>query len=100
MARKPKPRAPRVLTPEPELIQPEPDLLLTEPGPAPKPRGVSPGLPAGIPEGGLECRHCGCRHFDVVYVERPRIGNYIVRRRECRHCGRRITTREQIVGPG
>ena len=43
---------------------------------------------------GLECRHCGCRHFRVIY-SRPAWGGRIVRRRECRHCGRRMTTWEQ-----
>jgi len=43
---------------------------------------------------GLECRHCGCRHFRVVYT-RPYHGGRIMRRRECRHCGRRMTTWEK-----
>jgi len=46
---------------------------------------------------GLECRSCGCKHFRVVYT-RPYRGGSVVRRRECRHCGRRITTRERVVG--
>ena len=49
--------------------------------------------PIGLPEGGLVCRKCGCRHFGVVYT-RPKIG-HIVRLRECRHCGRRVLTRER-----
>ena len=50
---------------------------------------------AGLPEGGLVCRECGCRHFYVVST-RPGIRDQtVVRRRECRHCGRRITTIEQ-----
>lgn len=42
---------------------------------------------------GLECRHCGCKHFRVVYT-RPTWGNRIIRRRECRQCRRRMTTWE------
>jgi hypothetical protein len=43
---------------------------------------------------GLECRHCGCGHFRVVYT-RQTWGGRIVRRRECRHCGKRMTTWER-----
>lgn len=46
---------------------------------------------------GLECRKCGCRHFEVVYT-RPIARGKILRRRECRHCGRRITTTEKECG--
>ena len=46
---------------------------------------------------GLECRHCGCKHFRVIYT-RPAWGGRIMRRRECRHCGRRVTTWERIIG--
>jgi DNA-directed RNA polymerase subunit RPC12/RpoP len=46
---------------------------------------------------GLVCRHCGCRHFRVIYT-RPAYGGHIMRRRECRHCGRRITTWEKPIG--
>ena len=42
---------------------------------------------------GLECRHCGCKHFRVIYT-RPAWGGRIMRRRECRHCGKRMTTWE------
>lgn len=42
---------------------------------------------------GLECRHCGCRHFRVLYT-RATVGGRILRRRECRHCGKRLTTFE------
>ena len=42
---------------------------------------------------GLVCRHCGCRHFRVIYT-RPAWGGRILRRRECRHCGKRLTTWE------
>ena len=41
---------------------------------------------------GLECRACGCRHFEVLYT-RPRPGG-IMRVRQCRHCGKRLMTRE------
>jgi hypothetical protein len=41
---------------------------------------------------GLECRACGCRHFEVLYT-RPRPGG-IMRVRQCRHCGKRLVTRE------
>ena len=43
---------------------------------------------------GLECRHCGCKHFRVIYT-RPTYGGRIMRRRECRHCGKRMTTWER-----
>ena len=43
---------------------------------------------------GLECRHCGCKHFSVIYT-RPTYGGRIMRRRECRHCGKRMTTWER-----
>jgi len=46
---------------------------------------------------GLECRHCGCKHFRVVYT-RPTYGGRIMRRRECRHCGKRMTTWERAGG--
>jgi len=46
---------------------------------------------------GLECRHCGCKHFFVVYT-RPAWGGRILRRRECRHCGKRMTTWERAGG--
>lgn len=46
---------------------------------------------------GLECRHCGCQHFRVVYT-RPIRGGRLVRRRECRHCGKRLMTWEQPIG--
>ncbi len=46
---------------------------------------------------GLECRHCGCRHFRVVYT-RPTWGDRIMRRRECRHCSKRMTTWEKAGG--
>jgi hypothetical protein len=48
------------------------------------------------PQSGFECRNCGCRHFEVYYT-RPRDG-YIVRSRFCRNCGRRIITRERVIG--
>ncbi len=46
---------------------------------------------------GLECRHCGCKHFRVIYT-RPTWGARIMRRRECRHCGKRMTTWEKPKG--
>ena len=46
---------------------------------------------------GLVCRHCGCRHFRVVYTRRA-WGGRIMRRRECRYCGKRMTTREKATG--
>ena len=46
---------------------------------------------------GIECQHCGCKHFRVIYT-RPAWGGRILRRHECRHCGRRMTTSEQPGG--
>lgn len=43
---------------------------------------------------GLECRHCGCKHFRVIYT-RPIWDERIMRRRECRHCGKRMNTIER-----
>jgi hypothetical protein len=43
---------------------------------------------------GLECRWCGCKHFQVLYT-RAAWGGRIMRRRQCRHCGKRMTTWEQ-----
>jgi hypothetical protein len=45
---------------------------------------------------GLMCRHCGCKHFWVVYTRAVR-GGRLMRRRECRHCGRRVTTWEKAA---
>jgi DNA-directed RNA polymerase subunit RPC12/RpoP len=56
--------------------------------------------PEQNPEGnlGLACRHCGGKHFRVVYT-RPSWGGRIMRRRACRNCGKRMTTWERsIVG--
>lgn len=44
---------------------------------------------------GLECRECGCRHFDVINTYRQ--SGRIIRRRACRYCGKRITTSEKII---
>ena len=46
---------------------------------------------------GLVCRHCGCRHFRVIYT-RPACGARLARRRECRNCGKRMTTWEKTGG--
>lgn len=56
------------------------------------------------PQRGLECSHCGCRHFRVLYTpaywtgRRRAWGGRIFRRRECRHCGWRMTTYEREAG--
>jgi transcriptional regulator NrdR family protein len=55
----------------------------------------TPKEPAG--KRGLECSHCGCQHFRVLYTRRA-WGGRLMRRRECRHCGRRITTYEVTLG--
>ena len=44
---------------------------------------------------GLACRHCGGKHFRVIYT-RPAWGGRIMRRRECRNCGTRMTTWEKV----
>jgi hypothetical protein len=71
-------------------------------GPTVKPDPVNTRVegPTGLSDAnqrGLECRRCGCRHFEVVYT-RPCPGGRILRRRECRHCGKRITTWEREIG--
>ena len=43
-------------------------------------------------QGGLVCRQCGCRHFEVLYT-RPRPDS-VKRVRQCRNCGKRLVTRE------
>jgi len=45
---------------------------------------------------GLECRHCGCKHFHVLYT-RAASHKRLMRRRECRHCGKRVTTYEKAL---
>jgi DNA-directed RNA polymerase subunit RPC12/RpoP len=65
----------------PTLVEPNPTLQITSPA----------------DQRGLVCRHCGCRHFRVIYT-RPAWGGRIMRRRECRHCGRRVTTWERTAG--
>ena len=52
--------------------------------------------PEATDQKGLVCRHCGCRHFRVLYTRRT-WGERIMRRRECRHCGGRMTTYEQTT---
>ena len=56
--------------------------------------GTRKSWPAAQTSNGLECRGCGCRHFEVVYT-RPKHG-YIMRLRECRNCGKRVSTREKV----
>ena len=51
----------------------------------------------GVEQHGLMCRHCGCRHFRVIYTRAAADGK-LIRRRECRHCGKRITTWERATG--
>jgi transcriptional regulator NrdR family protein len=46
---------------------------------------------------GLRCPRCGTRDSHVVYT-RWTPDDRIVRRRQCGQCGKRITTREQVVG--
>jgi len=63
---------------------------LIDPPPATAPAA---GTEAAPPIG-LECRTCGCRHFETIET-RPRLG-MILRRKACRHCGRRILTRDRV----
>ena len=53
--------------------------------------------PSDEDQRGLECRHCGCQHFRVIYTRRG-WGGKLIRRRECRHCGKRMTTWERPIG--
>ena len=55
-----------------------------------------PAAPVDKPAG-LECPHCGCRHFYVWKT--VALHGYIRRTRICRHCDRRITTKERIIEP-
>ena len=43
---------------------------------------------------GIECKKCGCRHFEVVRTVKAILG--IRRVRECRNCGERVTTSERV----
>ena len=61
-------------------------------GPSPEGESWSPGED----KRGLECRHCGCRHFRVVCTRRG-WGGKPIRRRKCRHFGKRMTTRERPI---
>jgi len=54
-------------------------------------------VPESKEKRGLECRGCGCGHFNVLYTH-PASGERILRRRECRNCGRRLTTYEKVSG--
>ena len=45
---------------------------------------------------GLECRKCGCRHFQVDHTRK--INHMVIRYRRCRHCGQRMTTCERAIG--
>jgi transcriptional regulator NrdR family protein len=48
---------------------------------------------------GLVCLHCSWPRLWVVYT-RPGEGGVVVRRRECGNCGKRVTTREKVIGLG
>ena len=62
------------------------------------PTPVPPAAATPAPnQRGLVCRHCGCKHFRVIYT-RPAWGGRIMRRRECRHCRHRLTTWEKVGG--
>ena len=50
--------------------------------------------PAG--KQGLECRKCGCRHFQVDHTRK--VSRMIIRYRRCRNCGQRMTTCERAIG--
>jgi hypothetical protein len=68
---------------------------MAKPPPFP-PRDAPAAGPASADHRGLVCRHCGCRHFRVVYT-RPSWGGRIKRRRECRHCGSQMSTLERAL---
>lgn len=81
-------------TPKPP--EQDPDKLEAEVATAPPP-------PAKTNELGLACTKCGCRHFldegdalQVYYTRKRR--NAIARVRRCRNCGKRVSTRETVVG--
>jgi len=66
------------------------------PGWAPLHEAEEGGEPRPEPKG-IECPHCGCRHFFTV-KSRPSTKGYVLRRKECRHCGHRLTTKERVIG--
>ena len=47
--------------------------------------------------GGIECRKCGCRHFETART--VRLPGQIRRERVCRHCGHRVFTVETVAVP-
>lgn len=53
-------------------------------------------LAAGDSNTGVACPACGCRH--LVAVSTVRYGNKNYRYRSCRNCGKRVKTREEIIG--
>jgi hypothetical protein len=64
-------------------------------GPASEAAVAAPSpVAAPADQRGFVCRHCGCKHFRVIYT-RPAWGGRIVRRRECRHCEQCMTTWER-----
>ena len=44
---------------------------------------------------GLECKACGCHHFNCDKTVHAK--NRIVRYRYCRNCGKRVVTSERII---
>lgn len=62
-----------------------------------QPKTTGPVKNSGGDTRGLECRHCGCKHFRVLYTRRGS-GSKLIRRRQCRHCGKRMTTWERQLG--
>lgn len=64
-------------------------------GRKPKPKADVPQrLPAE--GGGIECRRCGCKHFETTKTERRE--KIIRRRRECRNCKLIVWTWEVAEG--
>lgn len=43
---------------------------------------------------GIQCRHCGCRHYYKTTDTRPMPGGWVRRKRVCRNCGAVIFTKE------
>lgn len=85
----PRARNPRRPHPPPESVAPDP-VVAEAPAPAPQPTAAPP-----TPEGPM-CPSCHCRHLPV-YATRHRL-NFTIRIRFCRHCGRRVVTRELVIG--
>jgi hypothetical protein len=50
-----------------------------------------------LPDVGIRCPSCGCRHFFTTHTE-PLRNDRVRRRKSCRNCGRKVVTFEMLPG--